>query len=390
VHRLNAYLDTLPGNRTDNIIVGLFMMSTCLSAALPAIPAVWMLFRIITDKDLRKKMWALPFSKALLGFGLILLISTLRFGNMLSMLVCVCMLFAVAAILYLRSVVTTVMFPFWLRFTLWGAIANLMMAVVQVLRYDWAGGYRPDSWFFNPNSYSMICGFIFVSALYQWMRKMAPKPLIIAAMICCAVGLWLSNSRTGMASAILGSLLLILFLKSRKGAPYVVLGFAAACLVLLSFPGLLRLYDLGSSLGIRTNLWEAAFFGIAQRPFFGQGAWSFRRISAGFVLRGEVHAHNLVLELILTAGFVGAILLTLYLYGNIRGVQRLKRSNLDGGFAPLCFTICCMAMIHSMMDLVVFAPHNTVYIFLLLSMAGHAEKQMPMTAAHTGTWETRS
>lgn len=377
VHKLNAFVDSLPGNRADNMVAVLFALSACLPPYVAAIPGAWMLVRIATDKGLRQKMWSMPFAKALIGFCLILLISTLRFGDAMSLVVCVGILAAMAALLYLRAVVTQQILLLLLRGALWSAIASLALAVAQVLRYDWAGGYRPDSFYFNPNCYSMICGFMLVSALYQWMRRLAPRPLILTAMAACAVGLWLSNSRTGMASALLGSLLLILFMKSKKGAMLVVSGVTLACAALLLFPNLLRLSDLGASLGIRTGLWEAAFFGIAQRPIFGQGAWAFARISSGFPLMGEIHAHNLLLELVLSAGLAGTVLLLLYLFGSVRGVYRATRNKSDGGLAPLCFSIFSMAMFHGMTDLVVFAPHNAVFLMLLLGLAGLDNRNKP-------------
>ncbi len=369
---MRKWIQRIRNQSPDDIVVGLFAQCAWLPPFYAAVPCAFMLVRIFRDKDLRARMWAVPFVKALIGFSLLFLVQSLLYGDRLSKGFGAAFVVGMAAMVYLRVALTPKTLKFMLRSVLWGTMASLAFAITQILRYDFAGGYRPDSWYFNPNVYSMISGFILVCALYQWIKRMAPKPLILCAIASCLLGLFLSGSRTGMASALLGSLLLILSMKSKKATIYFLIGAAVVAGVLVVFPEWLRLHDAKSTFGVRTDLWKAAVYCIKQRPLFGYGGWTFGDVYPryGFMMRGEVHTHNLFLELLLSCGIVGTVLLLIYAYANVRDLFRLHKKGGGRGFLPLALAICSMVLFHGMMDMTLFSPPDGVTMFFMLSIAG--------------------
>ena len=370
---MRKWMDIIKNQSTDDVIIGMFALCIWLPPYFAAIPCAFMLVRVFKDKGLRSRMWAVPFVKALIGFCLIFLIQSLLYGDLLSKAFGAAFVVGMTAMVYLRVTTTPRMINFMLKSMLFGTMASLVLALIQIARYDFKGGYRPDSWYFNPNVYAMISGFILVCAVYQWVKRTAPKPLILCAIASCVLGLLLSNSRTGMASAMLGALLLILSMKSKKGTVAVLLGVVVlATVVGIAFPQWLRLNEADSTLGIRTELWRVAVYVIKQRPLFGYGGWAFGDVypAFGFVLRGEVHTHNLFLELILSSGFIGTALLLVYAYGNIRDFFRLHKMGGGRGYLPLALAISCMILFHGMMDMTLFSPPDGITMLFMLSIAG--------------------
>lgn len=83
----------------------------------------------------------------------------------------------------------------------------------------------------------------------------------------------------------------------------------------------------GVTLNSRTIIWDKAIKLIIQRPVFGHGSFTPEQISE-HILYGTTHAHNLLLEVLLRAGLVGAGGYVLFLCGFARlwKQRRLLRS----------------------------------------------------------------
>ncbi len=372
---MGGHDDSQRSNQQNDIVVRLFAACTCLPPYCAVVPGLCMIWCIMTDGNTRRRMWSVPFVKSLTGFVAVLLLSTLRYGDAKSMLTCAGVSAAMVVMVYLRAVITRKGIRFFLNIAMMGSIANAVIATVQALVFDTAGGYRATGLFYNPNYFAMMSGFVLVLALYLWFSRMSNKLLIIAAITGAFVGLVLSNSRTGLFCALFGALLLILWMKTRRGALYFALSFGAITAVLICFPQLLRLDELGTSFGTRTELWHIAMEGIKQRPLLGQGAWSFVRIAHGTAPMGEIHAHNLLLELILSSGILGTALLGLYLFGNLRGLVRVRRREQDAGLSSAALVLFCMVLLHGLFDVTVFAPQNAVALMLMLAVAGLVKEQ---------------
>ncbi len=367
--------DLSRNDRADAVVVKLFAISTCMPPYCAVIPGLFMIWRIVADGGLRRELWDVPFVKCLLGFVAVIIVSTLCFGDTKAVLVCSGVSAAMVVMAYLRAVTTPQGVRFFVDVAMWGSVANAIIAVVQASIYDTAGGYRSTALYYNPNYYAMISGFILVLALYQWFCGAPQKPLIIASVAAALTGLVLSNSRTGSVSAVFGVMLLILWMKTKRGALYFVLGFGAIAAVLLCFPQILRLDEVGNSFGVRTELWSLALNGIRQRPIFGQGVWAFVRVANGAAPLGEIHAHNLLLELLLSGGILGTVLLATYLYGNVRDLMRKHRAEGGRGLSSPALVLFCMTLLHGVFDVTIFIPQNAIALMIMLAVAGHAKKR---------------
>lgn len=86
---------------------------------------------------------------------------------------------------------------------------------------------------------------------------------------------------------------------------------------------MLTAMEKGITLNSRTIIWDYTLRLIAQRPIFGHGSFTQAQINA-FVLYGTTHAHNLILELLLRAGILGAGGYLLFLCGFIRPGKNRK------------------------------------------------------------------
>ena len=339
---------------------------------MPPPPAVYMFWRVASDRALRKSMGGVPFSKCLLGFAAILILNTVRFGDLRSYGLCAALCTAGVLMVYLRVVITREGIRFLLQTVRLGALAHAAIALAQALVFDTAGGYRANALYYNPNYYAMMCGFMLLCALYLLMRQTRLRPLSAAAAAAAVLGLALSNSRSGMVSAVLGALCLVLWMRRVKKGTLAAVGLLAVA-GLAAFSLIMRTDDFAGSLGMRTDIWAAAVDGILARPILGHGAWAFARLTQGLPLMGELHAHNLVLEILLSVGFVGTLFIVPYLLGNLRAMARAWRKGAGNRMVPLAATVFLMVMVHGLFDVTVFGPQNAVFVLLVLAAGAKGE-----------------
>ena len=277
------------------------------------------------------------------GFVAILVLSTLLYGGGVSLLVCLGLVASMVAFVYVRAVITPKNVEFFIQTAMWGTIANVIIAIVQALTYDTAGGYRPTALFYNPNYYAMISGFVLGAGAVSMAARRRQQA------VDCRFG---GGGRNGpgpvktrapvLLSAAIGVLLVILWMKTRRGA-MVFHAWAWA----LSPPWSYAFRSFCAWMKSAGRWASAPSFGVWHGRVSNSGRyWAGRLAVCAHRQRngaaGETHAHNLLLELVLSSGVLGVTLLALYLYGNIRDVLRNRRTEGKNGL----FNACTGAVLH--------------------------------------------
>jgi len=97
----------------------------------------------------------------------------------------------------------------------------------------------------------------------------------------------------------------------------------------------------------RTEIWASLLPDLMRQPFFGHGFASFWT-----PMTEKIHdigeAHSGYLEVMLDTGFLGLILLAIFLISYCRKAQRLLYDDYDWGSLSICFLL--MAMIHNISE----------------------------------------
>lgn len=163
-----------------------------------------------------------------------------------------------------------------------------------------------------------------------------------AAVAILSITLVTTRSVTSIA-ALVGLLLIVLVVAfARRRAVLITMGavvVAAAAVALLNLGRILEVLGKGDTINGRVPIWEALLPVIAQRPVQGYGwmlAWprgSQASEAVSKALDGVVlfHAHNEVINWLVTTGVIGALLvIALYVVLIATGVRLLLRGNSAG------------------------------------------------------------
>ncbi len=344
-------------------------------------PALAVIVRFFCKKEIFTQAMKLPGAKALMAFGVLLLLVTFVRGTGFNRVVAGGVVICLLLCLYFRQVMTLPLFHTCLDlFCAGGAITGLYGLIEKLINYGVAG-FRGPSVFLNPNYFALMMVFTCICAVVQLVQS--NHWYLYAIVLCLGLsGIIMADGRAALITAAICSLLALLLLKQwRLTIILILLTVILVPLLMTIFPNMfIRLEGVSVSADFehRILIWKAAVKGFLQAPVFGQGAWMFEKIGVPFYAGlYEVHAHNLFFEILLMSGVVGTTLIAGYVLILVRDLTRMYRLKHVALFAVPGICTLCAVTLHGMLDVAVFFPQTGIAMFLLVSCIGIYDKLSP-------------
>ena len=174
----------------------------------------------------------------------------------------------------------------------------------------------------------------------------------------------------------LSVLLLMFLLYKRYSLFWITLGILAIYVIVgLHYPDTLPREDrLANDFGNRLSIWVTTLKGILAYPFFGGGGNAYAKICVMFGGYKAVHAHNLILDILLNYGLVGLGLVL----GCFAGMFKLIRKGPSGTFYAqvrhVVYTACWCVLVHGLVDVTIFWIQTGI-VFLFIFSGGVMREQ---------------
>jgi exopolysaccharide production protein ExoQ len=118
----------------------------------------------------------------------------------------------------------------------------------------------------------------------------------------------------------------------------------------------------------RTAIWASLLPIAMQRPFLGRGFGGFWTTSTRTAF--ATHAHSGYLEVLLGLGFLGLLIVSIFLLSSCRKAQRELSNNCDWGMLWICYII--MVVVHSITEASIdnlTRPLTAIIVFITVSSA---------------------
>lgn len=234
---------------------------------------------------------------------------------------------------------------------------GLIVAIASALLVWVAPDHAIDSWNLVDGIYDNrnALGFVMVQTLpaaialplpHRW--SLVLRPLLIAVFVG---GVWLSGSVTALltAIAVLAAWLVLSLVMRHRIFGYITLIVAVGGGVVVwnYTTQILRLLGKSETLSGRTAIWEAVWQVIQTNPILGQGwtsSWpvdSPQNLAASFPSRLIFHAHNELLNWLVTTGVVGGVLvLAVHVFGVAAGLKIYRLRQIAGAiWMPLAMVM---------------------------------------------------
>lgn len=238
----------------------------------------------------------------------------------------------------------------------------------------------------NANYYGLLLVFFILTAFFRleqtaWRERVF---FYLSSVLVNFVMLLLTESISSFFGLMLG-LLLFLFLYRHYKSFGVLVGALSALFTASTF--LSRSQLGGTVLYIfleRVELWRIAWHSITERAgnfLLGQGLFSYQGIwneaSHGFWdVRGIVprsfqpHAHSLYMEVLLSVGLIGSLLLLVYGAYWVLVLRRRAKTKSLSHYSLFSFVVCAALFFSNLADVSVFWMQTGIWFFLLCSSVG--------------------
>lgn len=264
--------------------------------------------------------------------------------------------------LYLRTVMRKEIFEKALDIAcVAGGICALVCAAEKLINFKSAsyrcfGDFFSDiftSFYFNPNYLGSLMAAVIIICAYKVILKKGDKKVYYAAAVLCLTAVYFSGSLFALVEIFIGlSFLLLLAKKHRLLAALLITAAFGATMVLLVPELLPRLAEATVTGNNRVMIWSLAIKSIPKSVIFGRGFFGYYVISnatPGAYI--TTHAHNIVIEFLLSFGIVGSgLFITFFVFFFKRAAilqTYLKRKSM----LTLTFAVTAAVLVHSMVDL---------------------------------------
>ena len=326
---------------------------------------------VMVRHDKRAKAFRSPYTRFLLAFLLVPFFVSATYHNIMGMSYSILLLALVICGFYLRSVMTRFMFNEAMDLCCVGSAVSAVVALVQkFIVYGAVPTYRPMSVFSNANYYGMMIEFCVLIALYRMITNREGRTWYTIVILLNLIGLSACASMSSIVALACGVItLLVLKGKYRYGILFMgLLGvFAVVC---LSFPELFSRGDLDSSMGHRMEIWHAAIRGIKEYPLLGRGPRAYEMLSMEVGSFHTIHAHNLLLDMLLNYGFIGSAAIGFYVVTQIRVLVMRFKSSICNNMNVLMAAAFISVLAHGVTDVTILWVQTGMLFMLLFSSTG--------------------
>lgn len=229
---------------------------------------------------------------------------------------------------------------------------------------------RVEATFFNPNYYAMMLEFFIMIGFYKFFKtsKWRKRLAYTFITLCNLTTLFFTGSRTALLVVVAAVFVFLYVDGFKQTAIYSFLG-ACVLLTILYFLNLLpRMDDILYAFEDRFVIWDVAVKGLKDNIWFGQGPLTFMNIWQDYGEKYTQHAHNIVLDTLLSYGIIGSGLLTVAFYPFAKILNKMRQfPQLRRRLALICSFIA-VVLVHGLTDLPIFWIQTAfLFLFIILS-----------------------
>lgn len=310
-------------------------------------------------------------------------IISLIHNNFLGLFISIVFILLLIYFYYYQRIIKPYFFEDLLNFALISSFIIFIFATLEHLNYipEWDYTFispalgrqhhnRVEATFFNPNYYAMMLEFFIMVGIYKITRTLKWRKKIVYSFItlCNVAALLFTGTRTAFL-VVLGSLFIYFYVYGyKKRAIGTVISLSLLTLIGYYFNLLPRSDNLLYAFEDRFVIWETALKGLRDNFWFGQGPLTYMHIWQDYGDKYTQHAHNIVLDTLLSYGIIGSSILFFpfkqyaHTLNQMRQYPQLRRR-----LALICSFIT-VVLIHGITDLPIFWV-QTAFLFLFILLA---------------------
>ncbi len=274
--------------------------------------------------------------------------------------------------LYLRSVMTSILFEKILTMICYYSIVGTIWALVETFIIPiFIKGYKVDrasAMFFYPNYFGNIVSIVIIICAYKVVTRQGKIGTYYIIAFMNVISLYLCKSMFAWVEIFLGVAVLLIVLKKHKFlAIWLIMATIGSFAILVLNIGLIpRLYQAELTTEIRFKIWDFAILQIKNAPFLGHGFMSYMYLDKEHHLGTlTTHSHSITLELLMNFGIVGTGLFLWYFIQYSKTLFKVSLAKNKTMIYSLIFAILAASLVHGFVDLTLMWI-QTLPLFLII------------------------
>jgi O-antigen ligase len=214
-----------------------------------------------------------------------------------------------------RSIMTRPFFEKLLDTVVIGGLMATIHSVIEFIVNRNMPNYRSQAFFTNPNFFGTALTFCILICAFKAATNAKRVWLYYCAAVFLALGLYISGSMSLWLVALIGILLMLIFLKNYKLLAIFCSIVAIGIVAILLIPGMIhRLDELSATIDNRIQIWNFAIKQFKTSPIFGRGFYTYKfmvnRLKDTEVIYPAAMSHSVILDGFLCHGVVGMSIIT--------------------------------------------------------------------------------
>ncbi|MDO4568699.1 MAG: O-antigen ligase family protein [Clostridia bacterium] len=312
----------------------------------------------------------------LVAFWIVAMVVSAVYGDVKSIALAGGLIFAVIGVLFFSHAMTKQVFVPCLTLSCYLSIPCFIVAVLQFLILgETEHGVRFASTFMNPNYYGTVIEVVILFAIYCLLKERRPRRRMLFYIVIAVniAGLLLCQCRTSWMVLLFAAPLLFAVIDKKFLYIYAVIFVALLAIVVFAPSVLPRIESLFDDFDRRANIWQASWLAIKDKPLFGHGCIAYSWLHSLAGSPDALHAHNIVLELLLNFGVVGTSLLTSVILINIRRISQMHKHHICQRKFALALATLAAVLVHGLTDITFFWPQTGLLIIGVLFFSRNYE-----------------
>ncbi len=367
---------------SDQNILYLSFFSVLMPYPITALVILFLGVYLLVSKKTRKRIFVHKFWWSVPAFSALTFVVGLCYQNFIGAGCSILYFFIMVIALFARTAMTRTVFERSLNGCCVLSIFVTLYAVVERLIHLKDPFYRCQAYFFNPNYLATIMATVIIICAYKITARKGNIWFYYGVAAFCAVTMYLCGSMFVWVELLMGVSVLLSLMRQHHLLSIFLTLTAVCCIILYCVPEIFpRLTESNITTDNRITIWDLSIRSIPETPFFGRGFLSYMQISAntpGAYL--SQHAHNIVLEPLLSFGIVGTILFSLYFLAYFRTVLICKNRIHKSHITALILSLTAAMLIHGTTDMTMLWIQTG--LFYLMVMAGVGADEKVLAARH--------
>ena len=363
---------------------------------------------ILIKSNFMETLKRIPFAKVLMLFSLYLMVTSTLNSNWLGLGLSFGMAALFINVIHYRRYIHRDLFEQIIDIAILLSVIGVAVAVVEQFHYmslfDGMGfldvqnkpQFRVHTFYYNANYYAMMLLFIECMCIYKFFRitKLTFRFYYMAIGCLNLFALYLTGGRIAWLCLALGILVMLVVNRWYKLFGFTIFAGAGAVGLLSLKPDLLpRLASQGLAIGRRTKIWETAGLIIQDSWLFGRGPLTYYNVYDSYTSEyistygmeslkqyklgiSSQHAHSMFIEPIVSFGVVGTIIISIYLFSQIRAMFRLLCKKIDRTLASLMFGFITVTIAFCVIDFPIFWVQTGMLFLLMLGSMDIYRKEL--------------